>query len=371
MMLNKNKTKILLVAPSPDLAGGISRWTKHILNYSKDYGEYCELSFLSQSQHKHSLNKGCLERVRSGVTNYLILLKLFRLELLNNLYDIVHITTSASISLLKDIFLLKISKYYGVRSVIHFHFGRIPELSIKKNWEWKLLKRVIKLSDTAITIDLESYSVLLKEGFDNIVNLPNPLSPNIEHSVEINKHIRREPRSIVFVGQMLKTKGIYELVEACSQIPNIKLNMYGTLPVGVKESLISIAGNKSDKWLNIVGEVNYEQIIGKMLQGAIFVLPTYTEGFPNVILESMACGCPIIASSVGAIPEMLAVNLSEPCGICIRPKDKAELKNKIEYLLNNPEEARTLGVRARNRVCAEYSMSSVWEKLNKIWELNK
>lgn len=105
-----------------------------------------------------------------------------------------------------------------------------------------------------------------------------------------------------------------------------------------------------------------------MMACSVFVLPTYSEGFPNVILESMACGCAIIASNVGAIPEMLAINSQKPCGICIEPRNKKELKKAIEFILDHPDIAQEYGKRAKERVFREYSIDSVWLRMVKIWK---
>lgn len=359
--------KVLLLAPSPELAGGIARWTKHILNYYKSHQNDCNLDFLCTTQYKYSLKRSFFNRIYSGVINYFSVISEFKRQIRCSKFDVVHITTSASISLIKDLWLIKIAKKNKIRSVVHFRFGRIPYIAEKNNWEWKLLTAVIKNSDTAIVIDLRSYNTLVNVGFLNIENLPNPLADDLLDCVNNNKDIQIKPRSIAFVGQMIPTKGIFELVEVCSSIPNIKLNMYGSLPNGIKDQLFMIGGEHVEKWLNIYGEINYDLIIGKMKESSVFVLPTYTEGFPNVILESMACGCAIIASSVGAIPEMLAVETNEPCGICIEPKNKKDLKDAIEFLLNNPEVAQEYRDRAKKRVVKEYSIDSVWNKMLKIW----
>lgn len=104
-----------------------------------------------------------------------------------------------------------------------------------------------------------------------------------------------------------------------------------------------------------------------MLRCELFVLPTYTEGFPNVILESMACGCTIITTPVGAIPSMLDVKSNTPSGVCVPVKNIDLLSEKILYYLEHKNEALEMGARAKDRVNREYSMPSVWNKMLNIW----
>ena len=104
-----------------------------------------------------------------------------------------------------------------------------------------------------------------------------------------------------------------------------------------------------------------------MLSCNLFVLPTYTEGFPNVILESMACACPIITTPVGAIPEMLDSKSGHPCGSLVKVRDAQELQARIESYLKAPAEAITMGKYAKNRVYTVYSMDAVWKLLLEVW----
>lgn len=67
--------------------------------------------------------------------------------------DVMHLCTSASLGLLKDFLLLRLASHKNIKKVLHLHFGRVPDLVKKNNWEWKLLSKVLKMSDKVIAMD--------------------------------------------------------------------------------------------------------------------------------------------------------------------------------------------------------------------------
>lgn len=166
------------------------------------------------------------------------------------------------------------------------------------------------------------------------------------------------------MGHCIATKGVYELVEACNSIKNIRLVLLGAIKDDVKQELQTVGGD----WIEIMGEQPYEEVIREMLKCDVFVLPTYTEGFPNVILEAMACGCAIVTTPVGAIPEMLDEENGKSYGLMVDPKDSEHLKEAIDRMLNNQAFKDACGNNARVRVIERYSMTKVWEQLTAIWE---
>jgi len=249
----------------------------------------------------------------------------------------------------------------GSSSIIHFRFGRIPMLLNQNNWEWKLVKKNVAICDHCIVLDRLSYDTLLNVGLKNVSIIPNPISQKI--IVQINEHINnpiREKGVVLFVGHIIPEKGVYELVESCKQIPEVKeVRIVGPIEDEVKRTL-ELKGNGK---ITFLGVKEHYDIINEMKRCSIFVLPSYTEGFPNVVLEAMISSCPIIATSVGAIPEMLA----DGAGICVEPKKVMQLTESIELLINNATLANKFGMNAKQHAINKYSMDIVVEKLENIW----
>jgi glycosyltransferase involved in cell wall biosynthesis len=367
-MKKNKKIKVLLCSPYLGAVGGISKWTNHILSYYQENKQDDMILTHYYETIQSGLNDSSLiKRLFEGFKNYYLIY----LGLLNRLkeqkYDVVHFCSSASISLIKDIIFLKTVKRKGIKTIIHFRFGRIPELSERNNWEYKLLQYVIKIADNVIVIDQKTYHTLLNKGFKNIFLLPNPLTNKVIQIIDDNKFIEKIDRKIVFVGHIIPTKGIFELVEACKQIDSVKLKMIGFITQKTKNILLEKAGNSYDEWFDIEGEQDYKVTIKEMLSAGVFVLPTYTEGFPNVILESMACACPIVTTNVGAIPEMLDISNGMNYGICVEPRNIEQLKSSIEYMLENRDYALKCGKNAQKRVHELYSIEKVWTQLENIW----
>ena len=261
---------------------------------------------------------------------------------------------------------MQIAKRRGVKSVIHCHFGRIPQIIQQKGWEWRLLRRVLSCANQVMVIDQASYDAIRSRGYYNVVNVPNPLSPDVVRMVAQADETNRIPRRILFAGHCIKTKGVFELVEACRQIPQIELRLVGAVMPEIKKELEEIAAGAS--WLKMSGNLSFEDVIREMLQCDVFVLPTYTEGFPNVILESMACGCPIVTTPVGAIPQMLEIGSNDPAGVCVPPRNVVALKYAIESLLNDSKRKEQLSIRAKTYVTAKYSLETVWAQMVAAWQ---
>lgn len=369
--------KVLFCSPylsSKDIVkGGINTWGRYVMEYATEDGmsdvEILPISFdrnMSPSEEKSILSRfvNGIKAYRTPVKDAVSLMK-------SADPDVLHICTSAGYGLLRDIVLLKKAKIMGIKSVVHFHFGRIPDLQLQNNWEWKLISKVIKLCDTAVVMNRPSEKSLLAAGFTNVKYLPNPLAMNVLKRIEgMKDSYKRSPRRLLYAGHVIKTKGVYELVEACTQIQNIELRIVGKCMPDVESDLKAIASEHNQgKWLNIVGEVDHDGVLAELLQADMLVFPSYTEGFPNVILEAMACGCPIVSSDVGAIPEILDMN-GTPCGVCFKPKSVDEIRTSVMSICDNDQLKKQVADNAARRLRENYIMTIVWRNLINIWKFN-
>ena len=365
--------RVLLCSPynvGPDyVQGGIVVWTQNIFDYYLSLSTDVQLQVapFDRKAREHALDEGnLLKRAWFGITEYSGAIKNTHKLLSKGNYDVLHLCTSASISLLKDLIVLKMASRKRVKTVVHFHFGRIPDLERKGNWEWRLLQRVSRLADALVTMDMKSFDVMRKHGYSTAHYLPNPLSTSVLHMIETESVLAsRQERKLCFVGHIIPTKGVFELIKACRGIEGIKLHVVGKATPEVRRNMEQLSGGGD--WLVFEGEVDHEKVIRELLTSSVFVLPTYTEGFPNVILESMACGCSIVTTPVGAIPEMLDIASETPCGLCCEPRDVDGLRKNIQFFLDNPLEARRYAERAKKRVLEMYSIPKIWEQLVGIW----
>ena len=360
--------KVMLCTPYEEgkeiVFGGITIWARNIMNYYKTRNNNVYV-FVQPFDRITYVSKeiSLIQRCYFGATEYLKNIRQAKLKLKEEKFDIIHLNSSANVSLVKDLMMIYIAHRFGSKLALHMHFGRIPQIYKKNNWEWKLLKQVLRRADMVITMDQKSHKLLNSKGYNNVAYLPNPLSKKIIKQIAFEKKdIAVESKSILYVGHVIRTKGVFELAAATKGLSYSSLRIVGKYSEDIKQQMLAI-----NPKMSFIGEITHEQVIKEMLSADIFVLPSYTEGFPNVILESMACGCATIGTEVGAIPEMLDYNSPKPCGKIVPPKNVELLRNSIDTLLNNPNECDTLRERAIKRVYEMYSVDVVWEQLTYIW----
>ena len=159
----------------------------------------------------------------------------------------------------------------------------------------------------------------------------------LTNPVELRSHVRkevREPATVAFVGWLVPEKGVFELVDAVArlraQFPDIQLVLAGSKDDGrLREHVIrtGIAGI-----VHFPGWLSAADVTALLDRATVLALPSYSEGLPMAILEALASGTPIVASTVGGIPEVL---VHERNALLIPPKDVDALTDALARLLGD------------------------------------
>lgn len=355
--------KICLVAPIPPPYGGIANWTRLLTSYAQKQGDVQVIGINTAPQKRNLDGRTLFDRV---VVQGAAMLRQ-KQELLSVIKkehpDAVHITTSGSLAVFRDILLLRTAKKKGIPSVYHIRFGRIPQIAEQNTAEWKRLKKAFSLASIVIAIDRKTEQAIKMHAPETTVcYIPNPFDlKSLEQcSISLKKERKKE---LVFLGWVVKTKGIEELLGAWEHLskkhPEHTLRIIGPYaPDYLKELKDRF---RCDRVI-FDGEKKHDEALVLLSSGEIFVLPSYTEGFPNAVLEAMALELPIVATDVGAIPDML-----EGCGKVIPAQNEHALLHTLDRLLSSPKEAESLGKKARQRLEREYGIDRIFEEYKSLW----
>jgi glycosyltransferase involved in cell wall biosynthesis len=167
-------------------------------------------------------------------------------------------------------------------------------------------------------------------------------------------------RRIVYVGAVLRDKGVFDLVEAmrsvCARHPGAVLTIVGGGDhLDLARDAARAAGLHGS--IEFVGWRTRDEVLGALAGSDVFVLPSHFEGLPNAVLEAMASGLPVVATRVGSIPEVVEEGRS---GLLVDVRDPRGLAHALIALLDDPATAESMGERGRTIVQSRYSLESAW-----------
>ena len=244
--------------------------------------------------------------------------------------------------------------------IVTFHGDDARIFPFKNRINRMLTMFVVNRSDKVIARSEEMKEVLEKLGVANkkIVVLGAGVDTNLFHTINKNKaredlELPKTKYIILFVGRLHKLKGV-ELIYECAR------NMPETLFVMVGDGDV-----KTDlKNCIFVGERRHEEIPLWMSAADILVLPSYSEGLPNVVMEALSCGTPAIVTDVGGCPEVVR---DGETGFVVHVGDVEALTDRIKYLIKNEDLREKMGKLGREDMIQRYERGKVIGKLKEVY----
>ncbi|MFH2059640.1 MAG: glycosyltransferase family 4 protein [Pseudomonadota bacterium] len=168
----------------------------------------------------------------------------------------------------------------------------------------------------------------------------------------------------IYLGRLSEEKGILTLVDAMKSITRGKLIIIGTGPV--KEQIISRVASLGLKNIELVGFQTGDALNNYISNAMFSVIPSeWYENGPISLLESFACGRPVIGSDMGGIPEHITHGKD---GLIFEARNSKDLANKINILLNDPDLLESMAKAARKKAEELYTKNKHLKTMIRLYE---
>ena len=167
----------------------------------------------------------------------------------------------------------------------------------------------------------------------------------------------------LFMGRLSPEKGCWTLIHAFEQLPGVQLKIVGTGPM--EQELRDYLRNKGIQNIEMLGFKAGEEKWEILRNAMCLVLPSeWYENFPVTALEGFMAAKPVVASRMGGLPYIVEEGKS---GLLFDAGQATELAQRIQYLVEHPEEAESMGRNGRYLVETKYGPEEGYKNLMKIF----
>jgi glycosyltransferase involved in cell wall biosynthesis len=289
--------------------------------------------------------------------------------------DIVYFTCAPSVGFaFRDAPQILLSKIFGRKVVIHLRGGRLEGF-----WGGGLLRRFLtnmgsRLADYIFVITRDCEAVARKKfGNNKVIYVPNFIDTKSisEAGNDVPAEIKKGKFNIIHVAFQCKVKGTFEIIQAAKQLPDqVNILLIGIVSEGYRIAIEeAIQENRVTDKVQLLGTRGKPELWDYYRNADLFLFPTYSEGFPNVIMEAMLYGLPILTTDVGNVAEMTDVHGKKPSAVLLEkagPADPIEIATKVKDLINNTELRKQLSENGFKRVRQSYSIDVLMPQLEAV-----
>ena len=267
----------------------------------------------------------------------------------------------------KDFIVIMLLKIMKQKIIIHYHNKGVAtrQNKILDNFLYRQFFKNLKVILLAEVLyeDIKKY-VPRKDVFF----CPNGI-PDVKDTIIYKKHNHTKAQ-ILFLSNMIASKGVWELVKACSLLKesgvDFKCHFVGKWnDITEKEFNIKIHQQKLEDYIIAHGAKYGKDKIQFFQNTDIFVFPTYypNECFPIVLLEAMQQGLPCISTNEGGIPNIIDQGKT---GFVIEKNDPQQIADKINYLINHQEVCKQMGENGYKKYQKEFTLNTFENRLKDI-----
>jgi glycosyltransferase involved in cell wall biosynthesis len=349
------KPRILMVGPGSKAQGGI---TAVINNYrSSSLWSDCDCHHFSSSTEGRRLYRHLYSLWRCLVfVAYVIVVR----------PDLLVVHVSSGLSFYRKSWYLLVGHWLRIPMVLHIHPAHFSVFyAVGPDWRRAWIRQVGRWSARIIVLsDLQRESFLQVFPGEKLVVVRNPVNTRLYAIAQEER--RPAPRQILYLGWIVREKGVYDLVAAMptvlQEFPDATLLFAGPKEVDRLCKLIAECGLEGS--MRALGWVEGAERLRLLHSSRLLVLPSYSEGVPNVILEAMASRLPVITTPVGGIPSIVTDGVN---GLMVRPGDIEGIAEAMCHLLRDDQECERLAEAGYREVVEKYDTEVIAAQLREVF----
>jgi len=278
--------------------------------------------------------------------------------------QIVHIHTCSGFTFWRDVLHMMAARIMVCRVVWHIHGGFFDRFVAAMSPLCACLYRCVLRNSDAVIVLSSHWRRCLDTTARNVhwrVVANGTSVPT--HSCTPSCHT-----AFLFIGNISFDKGVAELIQAFARLRSgdipCKLLLVGSQPAS-GEFVSLIRSLKCADDIEMPGVLEGLQKRQAFEAAGCFVLPSKAEGLPMAMLEAMACGLPVIATSVGGIPEAVTDGQE---GYLVPPQDVDTLADRMSRLATDAGLREQMGRKARKRVVTEFSLGEACDRILDVYQ---
>lgn len=263
------------------------------------------------------------------------------------------------------------------KKVIYDVHEDVPRQIMTKHWIPKLFRKLIsilfeiyeKKSAKKFTAIVTS-TPFIRERFLRVnkktVDIKN--YPLIAELFQPNIVYEEKEAAITYIGGISTKRGLFTMVQAVNRLGDVTLKLAGNISDNEElKKVQTMDGWSKVDYLGFVNREGIKSILKESKAGLVVLQPeaNYIDSLPIKMFEYMAAGIPVIASNFPLWKEIIIKN---KCGICINPLNVNELVNAIQWLLDNPYEAKKMGENGRKAVEENFNWEHESKRLLELYQ---
>jgi glycosyltransferase involved in cell wall biosynthesis len=279
--------------------------------------------------------------------------------------DIVHIHSALApfVTMVRAGVLALVARARGCRVVIHAHGGRV-QLWLTGPVRRLLARLALAGADRIVAVSEGGRDALARAlGPDRVVLVDNGVDPEVFRPGDGSF----DPPRILYVGLLTPRKGVLDLFGACDLLRDRGIDhelwAVGGAPdegPAAEAEVRAAAGPQ----VQLLGTRSHEEMPAMYRQADVFCLPSWWEAMPLSVLEAMASGLPVVATTVGDVARIVDDGVT---ALLVPPRNPERLADALAALLCDPARRRSMGEAGRRRVTSSFTVTATGKAMDVIY----